>query len=34
MVELVITICKFGGITAVVLIGLTLFGIAMGKIKV
>lgn len=34
MTELVFVICKIGGIAAVVLIGSTLVGIAMGKIKV
>lgn len=34
MVELVITVCEILGPLAVILIGLTLVGIAAGKIKV
>ena len=34
MVELVIVVCEILGPLAVILIGLTLVGIAMGKIKV
>lgn len=34
MVDLVITVCEILGPTAVVLIGLTLVGIAIGKVKV
>lgn len=33
MVEIVIVICKIGGIAAVLLIGGTLLGIALGKIR-
>jgi hypothetical protein len=34
MVDTIILICKLGGLTAAVLIGVVLLGIAMGKIKV
>ncbi len=34
MIELVMTACEILGPLAVVIIGITLFGIAMGKIKV
>jgi hypothetical protein len=34
MLELVITVCEILGPLAVIIIGLTLVGIAMGKIKV
>jgi len=34
MAEIVITICQFAGPAAVLAIGLTLLGIAMGKIRV
>lgn len=34
MAELVITVCEIMGPLAVILIGLTLLGIAVGKIKV
>jgi len=34
MAEIVITICQFAGPAAVIAIGLTLLGIAMGKIRV
>ena len=33
MVDIVITICEFMGPAAVILISLTLLGIAMGKIR-
>lgn len=34
MVDVIILICKLGGLAAVVLIGATLLAIAMGKITV
>ncbi len=34
MAEIVISICQFAGPAAVLAIGLTLLGIAMGKIRV
>ncbi len=34
MVDIIIMICKLGGLAAVVLIGATLLAIALGKIKV